>query len=996
MLLPLFAIALLFCATVVAGTSGRLRVRDDEPLQHVITWDEYSFMINGTRLYVFSGEVHPYRMPVQSLHLDIFQKVKSAGLNAVSFYTFWGILEPKKGEISFEGFRNVQIFMDAAKEAGLYLIARPGPYINAETTAGGFPGWGTYDPALWRTSNTSYVESYQLYFDSLTTIVAENEVAKGGPIILIQSENEYSGFEPPYHEDKVYEHELINTIRANGVTIPITTNDVAQDGIYTIVDVYGYDSYAIQWDCTHPYTWPSDVVPETFFEGHLAINPQEPNVIYEHQGGSYDGWGGSGYYNCSILTGPDYQRVFYKNAVSMAITYQNLYMIYGGTNWGGIAHPGVYTSYDYGAAIAEDRTLREKYYDLKLQTNFYKVSPALLTSRPDNYGETAGAFTNNTALETSQSIDAVGNLTGFYTIRQANASSFEAINYTISLPTSLGTFDIPILGGSLTLSGKDSKIHVTDYEAGSTTLLYSTAEIMTWATFDERDVIVLYGNAGELHETAILFDSTPFNAALTTTGTSDVVSEILDDVALVLQYMTDGQTVVELGSGILLYILDRTTAYEFWVLHPPAPEKGSYANYSTDNPVIIKGGYFLRSISIDGGTLNILGDLNATADFEIIGPSNITEVTFNGASLDTQSTSYGTLQTGSVEPDLPEINLPDLSALTWKTANSLPEILSNYSDDLWTVANHTKTVNKQRLYTPVVLISGDYGYHTGNHLWRAHFNASGTETGFAVDVWGGAAFGFSVWLDDTFLGSWEGDAIHSNYSASFGFPDTLDEGSEHIITILQDHMGYEEDWTVASDDFKTVRGITSYNFTGSADTEVSVWKLTGNLGGESYIDTTRGPLNEGGLYGERQGWHLPGFDDSDWDNGSPLDGIDAPGVSFYRTTFDLDVPSGVDYPLAIVVSNSTDNPYYRSQFYVNGYQFGKYINSIGPQTSFPVPQGILDYGGTNTLAISLWAHGAEGASLNSLALELTATVASSMAEVQNQPFTPWSPRLGAY
>ena len=146
-------------------------------------------------------------MPTQSLHLDIFQKVKSMGFNTVSFYVFWGILEPKRGEISFEGFRDLQPWFDAAKQAGIYLMARPGercsrvdtvavwhltfslnkgPYINAETSAGGFPGWGTYTPGLWRTSNTTYLDAWQNYVSSVGTIIAKNQITNGGPVTLVQ------------------------------------------------------------------------------------------------------------------------------------------------------------------------------------------------------------------------------------------------------------------------------------------------------------------------------------------------------------------------------------------------------------------------------------------------------------------------------------------------------------------------------------------------------------------------------------------------------------------------------------------------------------------------------------------------------------------------------------------------------------------------------------------------------------------------------------------
>lgn len=141
------------------------------------------------------------------------------------------------------------------------------------------------------------------------------------------------------------------------------------------------------------------------------------------------------------------------------------------------------------------------------------------------------------------------------------------------------------------------------------------------------------------------------------------------------------------------------------------------------------------------------------------------------------------------------------------------------------------TVNPSQLSTPVVLYSGDYGYHTGNILWRAHFTSSGTETGFTVNIQGGSAFGYSVWLDSIFIGSWEGNNLESVHAGTFNFPTRLARNTEHILTILQDHMGYEEDWWAASDYFKLPRGILSYELVGANATKVT-WKVTGNLGGE--------------------------------------------------------------------------------------------------------------------------------------------------------------------
>lgn len=131
----------------------------------------------------------------------------------------------------------------------------------------------------------------------------------------------------------------------------------------------------------------------------------------------------------------------------------------------------------------------------------------------------------------------------------------------------------------------------------------------------------------------------------------------------------------------------------------------------------------------------------------------------------------------------------------------------------------------------MVLIAGDYGYHVGNIIWRGRFNATGTETGIYVNLWGGLAFSFSIWLDEVFIGSWEGGARFNDYNSTFRFTDALGKGQEYVLTILQDHMGYEMDPTVAGDMHKKPRGILDYFFTGAQNTSVE-WKVTGNLGGE--------------------------------------------------------------------------------------------------------------------------------------------------------------------
>lgn len=134
------------------------------------------------------------RLPSQGLYLDVFQKIKALGFTAVSFYVMWALVEPKRGDISFEGFRDLQPFFDSAKEAGLYLIARPGPYINAEVYAGGFPGWGFHTGGVWRTSNTTYYDAWQGYMAAVGAQIAANEVTKGTPVLRLSFERLFTRF----------------------------------------------------------------------------------------------------------------------------------------------------------------------------------------------------------------------------------------------------------------------------------------------------------------------------------------------------------------------------------------------------------------------------------------------------------------------------------------------------------------------------------------------------------------------------------------------------------------------------------------------------------------------------------------------------------------------------------------------------------------------------------------------------------------------------------
>lgn len=349
-----------------------------------------------------------------------------------------------------------------------------------------------------------------------------------------------------------------NQLRDAGIIVPLISNDASPKGHNAPgtgigqVDIYGHDSYPLGFDCASPSTWPSGDLPTYFREDHLEQSPTTPYTVPENQGGSFDPPGGVGFEKCAALLNEEFERVFYKNNYAAGVTIFNIYMLYGGTNWGNIGHPGGYTSYDYGSVIREDRAVdREKYSELKLQANFLKVSPGYLTAAPASSSST-GVYNTNPEVVTTPLIGANGS---FFIVRHSDYSSQESSSYTLSLPTSQGTISAPQLGGSLTLNGRDSKVHVTDYPVGNSKLLYSTAEIFTWQEFEDKTVLVVYGGPSELHELAVLEAS---NGSLVE-GHGVTIKKTNSSLVAQWQTSTD-RRIVQVGD-LYIYILGKADTF---------------------------------------------------------------------------------------------------------------------------------------------------------------------------------------------------------------------------------------------------------------------------------------------------------------------------------------------------------------------------------------------------------------------------------------------------
>ncbi|KLO05165.1 glycoside hydrolase family 35 protein [Schizopora paradoxa] len=973
--------------------------------QNDVQWDSFSLVVKGQRFFLHSGEFHTFRLPVPSMWLDILQKVKATGMNTISVYTHWGYSNPSPGVVDFTGIRALQPLFDAAMEAGIWIILRPGPYINAETTAGGIAHWATSQvKGDLRTNATDYMKAWLPYISGIANLTAPNQITRGGPVIAVQVDNEYSqnGFgRPEYFE------ELENTLRAAGIVVPTTYNDPGELESFIngtgSVNLYGVDAYPRHFNCSAPDVWSSVVM--NYHDYHQNVNPSEPLFFPEFQGGAQVAWGPDSpqYSDCRELTNEQFEDVFYKSLWAANAKMLNFYMIYGGTSWGSLPYPGTVTSYDYGAAITENRQLTEKHVEMKKQGLFIRSSPEFYKTNwvgNSSYPDVVSISNRFAFVIQLKNPDSGAN---FYIARLTDNTAKNVVNFTMEAKTSAGTIKLPQTVSSITISGRQSKVIVTDYKFGNSRALYSTAPVFFAGRIGTRDVLLLYGDSNQEHEAAIALTgsegvkTTNSRIKFSSQGTS---AELKKTTVIGITTGVKGLVTLWDSTDQLVLFADSDTVAIFSAPVIPSTDTTgdgqAFSNFwsiGSNETVLVGGPYLVRSASVSGTQLALTGDLNASVPLTIIAPATVQNITWNGQLVETNATKGSTVTkfggfmgqlnftvasnnvstdssgtqnvTAGVISDAGEmiqVTIPELTG--WKYADSLPEIQTEFSDASWTLANHTTTnIPDKPLYGDGRVLYGcDYEFCEGIVLWRGHFEGTGKEKSVNFTIDGGEAFAASVWLNDVFLNTTFGNSTNNGNSINqtdqlFTFPaDAVKSGKDNVITVVQDNMGNDE-FGFGTNLPKSARGIRGFQLnTGN----FSEWKVQGKVGGyTNFPDKVRGVLNEGGTFGERQGWHLPGFDTSSWSSRDITNGLpnNTAGVGFFVTTFDLDIPEGVDALLSFTFdgnSSATTQPY-RALLFVNGWMMGKRVANLGPQTKFPVHQGILDYNGQNTVAVALWA-----------------------------------------
>ncbi|MBF0647376.1 beta-galactosidase [Dysgonomonas sp. GY75] len=188
------------------------------------------FVYDGEPVRIISGEMHYPRIPHQYWRHRM-QMLKAMGLNAVATYVFWNAHEPEPGKWDFTGDKNLAGYIKTAGEEGLMVILRPGPYVCAEWEFGGYPWWlQNIEGMELRRDNEQFLRFTQLYINRLYQEVGNLQVTKGGPIIMVQAENEFGSYvsqrkDIPLEEHRAYNAKIVQQLKNAGFEVPTFTSD---------------------------------------------------------------------------------------------------------------------------------------------------------------------------------------------------------------------------------------------------------------------------------------------------------------------------------------------------------------------------------------------------------------------------------------------------------------------------------------------------------------------------------------------------------------------------------------------------------------------------------------------------------------------------------------------------------------------------------------------------------------------------------------------------
>lgn len=322
------------------------------PPTHRFELGSDAFLLDGKPFQIKSGEMHPARIPAEYWRHRI-RMAKAMGLNTIAAYVFWNYHEPAEGKFDFKtGNHDLARFFKICQEEGMWAIARPGPYCCAEWDLGGIPSYLLQHADIkLRCMDPRYIAAAGRYMKRLADVLRPLQVAKGGPILMVQVENEYGS----YGNDRDYMAWVKDTWVEHGIDGPFFTGD----GPTTyMLEAGSLPGCAVGLDSGSE---------EAHWDLARRMNPGVPIFSSE----TYPGWlthWGEQWARVSTDSILGEMKFLVDNHKSF-----NLYMFHGGTNFGfmaganngGKGYEPDLTSYDYDAPVNEQGRATEKYMALR-------------------------------------------------------------------------------------------------------------------------------------------------------------------------------------------------------------------------------------------------------------------------------------------------------------------------------------------------------------------------------------------------------------------------------------------------------------------------------------------------------------------------------------------------------------------------------------------------------------------------------------------------------
>ncbi len=460
----------------------------------IIRYDRDCFTIHGQDAFLIGGSFHYARCP-QSLWEDRLLKFKRAGFNTVETYVFWNYHEPEEGHADMS---ELEAFIAAVKKAGLWMIARVGPYACAEWDAGGFPHWVILKQFPLRSDDPESVKTSQHWYNLVLPVIQRNLITSNGPIIMMQVENEYDFWHfVPDAQKRAYVSALAEMAWSAGIDVPLITcwTKVARENSYPdMARIADFCNFYPRWNIMKS-------VPPALAKLR-AEEPSSPVGVTELQGGWFSKFGGKLSIDQEGL-GPDELNVLTKTVMENGATFYNYYMGFGGTNFDWAAK-NLTTTYDYAAPVREPGGLWAKYHEARAIALFGGMFGQVLARAQRQDG---AAESTNPAVSVTERINGKS---GVLFVRENSNAGEQRYKMTFKDPASPSHRIVSVpRDGELALGAREMKMMAVQVPIAAGELRYSTAEVLAHGLNLDRGFLIVYDDPGRLVELSLATSGQP-------------------------------------------------------------------------------------------------------------------------------------------------------------------------------------------------------------------------------------------------------------------------------------------------------------------------------------------------------------------------------------------------------------------------------------------------------------------------------------------------------